>query len=601
MLLAQSVVWTVGLISIHSREYNGAMRFTALPLILLLIGATASEARQPVRAKQGMVVAQEPHAAEVGLRVLRSGGNATDAAIAVAMALAVTLPSAGNIGGGGFLLLRKADGSTAFIDFRERAPLRASADMYIGKDGKPTRDNLVGWRAPGVPGTVRGMELVHKKFGSKTWAELLQPAVDLAKNGFPVSYEFARSLETAGRAAANTQGTSALTAPGVLTQFPESNRIFLRSGKFYEPGETFLQPELASTLQRIQKLGAKDFYEGETAQRLAAEMSKNGGLISLEDLNSYRAVERAPLTGRYKGLDIVTAAPPSSGGVGLLHMLGILEGSGYEKGGQGAASELHWLAETMRRFYADRGQYLGDPDFVKMPMQGLLSKDYITRRRASINPGKATPSSEIAFGDPKFYESADTTHFSIVDAQGNAVAMTYTLNGGYGSGVTVPGLGMLLNNNMDNFAAQPGAATAYGLVQGEANSIQPGKRPVSSMTPAIVSKDGKLLLVIGAPGGTRITTAVMQALVNVVDFGMNVQDAIDAPRIHHQWMPDQIFAERGISPDTVAALRQRGHKVEISTVGALVVGIHVETDRQGRRWLAGAWDARNGQGKAAGW
>ena len=574
------------------------MRLTALLLLFALVAG----ARQPVRAKHGMVVAQEPNAADVGLKVLQSGGNAADAAIAVAFALAVTHPSAGNIGGGGFFVIRKADGSTAFIDFRERAPMRASRDMYIGKDGKLTRDNLVGWRAPGVPGTVRGMELIHQKFATKTWAELIQPAVDLAHKGFAVSWEFSESLKAAGREAPNTQGTSALTEGGVLTRFPESKRIFLRDGKFYDPGETFIQSELAATLERIQKNGANEFYEGETARRLASAMDKNGGLITAEDLQKYRAVERAPLTGRYKGLDIVTAAPPSSGGIGLLHMLGILEGTGFEKDGAGSASSFHWLAETMRRFYADRGQYLGDPDFVKNPLHGLLNREYIAKRRASIDPRKATPSSEIAQGDPGLYESADTTHFSIVDAQGNAVAVTYTLNGGFGSGVTVPGLGVLLNNNMDNFASQPGGANAYGLIQGEANAIQPGKRPVSSMTPSIVSKDGKLLIVIGAPGGTRITSAVMQAFLNVVDFGMNIQDAIDAPRIHHQWMPDQIFAERGVSPDTIAILRKFGHTVEAnSTVGARVVGIQVETDRQGNRRLAGGWDARGGEGKAAGW
>ncbi|MEO8028333.1 MAG: gamma-glutamyltransferase [Bryobacteraceae bacterium] len=574
------------------------MRWTAL----LLLIALSADARQPVRSQKGMVVAQEPHAADVGRDILRSGGNAVDAAIAVALALAVTLPSAGNIGGGGFLVLRKADGTSAFVDFRERAPMRASRDMYLGKDGKLTRDNLVGWRAPGVPGTVRGMELLRQKYGTKKWAELMQPAIDLAKKGFPVSYEFSNSLKSAGRMAPNTQGTSALTASGVLTRFPDSKRIFLRDGTYYEPGETFVQPDLARTLERIQKNGAKEFYEGETARILAAEMAKNGGLITAEDLKAYRAVERAPVTGRYRGMDIVTATPPSSGGIGMVHMLAMLEGTGYEKGGAGSAGELHWLAEVMRRFYADRGEYLGDPDFVKMPLRGLLSPAYIAKRRASIDPHKATPSAQLGHGDPSLYESGETTHFSIVDAQGNAVAMTYTLNGGYGSGVTVPGLGVLLNNNMDNFASQPGGANAYGLIQGEANAIQPGKRPVSSMSPTILSKDGKLLLVIGAPGGTRITTAVMQAILNVVDFGMNIQDAIDVPRIHHQWMPDQIFAERGISPDTVAVLRQMGHKVEAnSTVGALVVGIHVETDREGRRWLTGGWDARRGEGKASGW
>ncbi len=573
------------------------MRFVAL----LLVVTSAADARQPVRAQKGMVVAQEPNAADAGLKVLQSGGNAVDAAIATAMALAVTLPAAGNIGGGGFLVLRKADGRTAFVDFRERAPMAANRDMYLAKNGTLTRDNLVGWRAPGVPGTVRGMELVHKKFATKPWAELLRPAVELAERGFPVTYELANSLRRAGLGAMAPQGTSALTEPGLLAQFEESRRIFLRDSKYYEAGETFKQPDLALTLARIQRLGAKDFYEGATAKRFAAEMAKHGGLITEEDLKTYRAVERAPLTGRYKGTDIVTAAPPSSGGIGLLHMLGILEGSGYERGGQNSSAELHWLAETMRRFYSDRGQYLGDSDFVKMPMRGLLSKEYIAKRRAAIDPNRATPSTSIGFGDPNSYESGETTHFSIVDAEGNAVAVTYTLNGGYGSGVTVPGLGMLLNNNMDNFAGQPGAANAYGLIQGEANAIQPGKRPVSSMTPSIVSKDGKLLLVIGAPGGTRITSAVLQAFLNVVDFGMNIQDAIDAPRIHHQWMPDQIFAERTISPDTAANLRKLGHKVEYSSVGALIVGIHAETDPQGRKWLAGGWDARNGQGKAAGW
>lgn len=571
------------------------------PLALLLILALSADARQPVRARQAMVVAQEPYAAAVGLRVLKNGGNAVDAAIAVAFALAVTLPSAGNIGGGGFMVIRKADGSAAFIDFRERAPLKASRDMYL-KDGKLTIENLVGWRAAGVPGTVRGMELAGSKFGSKSWTELIQPAVELAAKGFPVSFAMSESLKSAGRMAPNTEGTSALTRSGVLAQFPDSRRIFLRDGKHFEPGEVLVQAELAATLKRIQKSGANEFYQGETARRMAAAMAKNGGLISLEDLKSYRAVEREPVKGTYKGYEIVTAPPPSSGGVGLLHMLGILEQTGYEKHGAGSAAALHYLAEAMRRFYADRGQYLGDPDFVKVPLRGLLNSDYIARRRASIQPDRATPSSELGHGDLSGYESLETTHYSVVDAAGNAVAVTYTLNGGFGSGVTVPGTGILLNNNMDNFASQVGGANAYGLIQGEANAIQPGKRPVSSMTPSIVSRDGKLVLVIGAPGGTRITTAVMQALLNVVDHKMNIQAAIDAPRIHHQWMPDQIFAERGLSPDTLDRLERMGHKVErASPVGALVVGIHVETDRLGRKWLAGGWDGRRGDGLAAGW
>ncbi len=568
---------------------------------LLVSLALLAQARQPVRARNGMVVAQEPHAADVGRKILAAGGNAADAAIATALALAVTLPAAGNLGGGGFLLLRKASGETLFLDFRERAPLAAKRNMYVGKDGKITRDNLVGWRAAGVPGTVRGMELLHKKFATKPWADLVAPAIALAAQGFPVSWEFADSLRAAGRPARNDQGLSTLTAGGVLAQFQESKRIFLRDGKFYEPGETFAQPDLARTLGRVQKNPA-DFYEGESAKRLAAEMAKHGGLISLEDLRSYKAVERAPLTGKYKGYDLLGAAPPASGGAGLLHILGILEGSGYEKDGTGSAKALHWQAEAMRRFYADRGQYFGDPDFVKVPLRGLLSPAYIAQRRASIDPRRATPSSQLGHGDPAPYESGDTTHFSVVDKDGNAIALTYTLNGGYGSGVTIPGLGVLMNNNMDNFAAQPGLANNYGLIQGDANAIAGGKRPVSSMTPTIVSRDGKLVLVIGAPGGTRITTGVTQAVLNVLDFGMNLQDAIDAPRIHHQWMPDQIFAERGHSPDTLALLEKMGHKIERNSGAvSLVVGIHVEMDREGRRWLAGAYDGRRGEGKASGW
>jgi gamma-glutamyltranspeptidase/glutathione hydrolase len=571
-------------------------------LAALLVSLTSIVgARQPVRARNGMVVAQEPHAADAGRRILAAGGNAADAAIATALALAVTLPSAGNLGGGGFLLLRKASGEALFLDFRERAPLAATRDMYVGPGGRITRDNLIGWRASGVPGTVRGLELLHKKFGTRPWAELAAPAVELAAKGFPVSWELADSLRAAGRPARNDQGLSTLTEGGVLAQFPESKRIFLRDGKFFAPGEIFTQPDLARTLARIQK-NAADFYEGESAKRLAAEMAKHGGLITLEDLRAYKAVERAPLRGAYKGYDILGAAPPASGGAGLLHILGILEGSGYERDGPNSAYALHWLAEAMRRFYADRGHYFGDPDFVKVPLRGLLSPEYIARRRASIDPRRATPSAQLGPGDPAPYESGETTHLSVVDKDGNAIALTYTLNGGYGSGVTIPGLGVLMNNNMDNFAAQPGLANNYGLIQGDANAIAAGKRPVSSMTPAIISRDGRLVLVIGAPGGTRITTGVAQAALNVLDFGMNLQDAIDAPRIHHQWMPDRIFAERGHSPDTLALLEKMGHQIERNSGAvSLVVGIHVETDREGRRWLAGAYDGRRGEGKASGW
>lgn len=549
-------------------------------LLTVLLLAAPVAARTPVHTRHAMVAAQEPNATDAGVAVLQSGGNAVDAAVAVAFALAVTHPTAGNLGGGGFLLVRMADGRTTFFDFREQAPARASHDMYLGANGEPTRDSLVGWRASGVPGTVRGLETAHSKFGRKAWAEDVAPSVQFASAGFPVSYSLARALASSKS----------------LPQFPESKRIFLKNGAFYETGETLKQPELAAVLARIAKLGAKDFYEGETARLLAAAMAANGGLITLDDLKSYRAVERKPLQGKYRGLDVITAPPPSAGGIGLLQMLGMLDGSGYEKSGAGSAAAIHYVAEAMRRYSADRSEYLGDPDFVKVPVSALLNPRYLAGLRASIDPGHATPSDKLRAGNLSGYESSETTHFSIVDAEGNAVAMTYTLNGGFGSGVTVPGLGFLMNNEMDDFAAKPGSPNLFGLVAGEVNSIAPGKRPLSSMTPAILLRDGKPYLVVGAPGGSRIPSGVLQVILNVVDFEMNIQDAIDAPRFHHQWKPDKLCAERGISPDTIALLKARGHAVEPNTAGVAVV----EAVLLNAGWLEGGTDGR-GNGKAAGY
>ena len=528
-----------------------------------------------------MVVAQEPIAADVGVAVLKAGGNAVDAAVAVGFALAVTYPFAGNLGGGGFMLVRLADGRTTFIDFREKAPGKSSHDMYLDADGKTTRDSLVGWRAPGVPGSARGFELAHQKYGKKDWAELVKPAVDLATKGFPVSYSMMTSLKSAR----------------LLAQFPESKRIFLKDGAFYDLDETIRQPDLGKTLDRIAKRGASDFYEGETARVIAAEMAKNHGLITLDDLKNYRAVERKPLEGDYKGYHIITAPPPSSGGLGILQMMGMLEHSGYEKTGAGSAASIHYVSEVMRRYYADRNEYLGDPDFVKNPLKSLLDPAYIRKRAASIDREHATPGNQISPGLPAGHESTETTHYSIVDKEGNAVAVTYTLNGGYGSGVTVPGIGVLMNNEMDDFAVKPGEANMFGLVQGEANSITPGKRPLSSMTPTIVLKDNKPFLVLGAPGGSRIITAVMQVILNVIDFGMNVQEAIDAPRFHHQWKPDRLELEKGFSPDTIALLKARGQNVEDNkpTVVARVEAILISGG-----WLQGGQDGR-GSGKAAGY
>ncbi|HEU5453264.1 MAG TPA: gamma-glutamyltransferase [Terriglobales bacterium] len=557
-----------------------------LLVVVLLIFALSALAREPVHGRSGMVVTQQPLATDVGVAVLKSGGNAVDAAVAVGFALAVVHPFAGNLGGGGFMLIRLADGRTTFIDFREAAPAKATHDMYLDAQGNPTQDSIYGWRASGVPGTVRGLELAHGRYGHKPWSELLKPAVDLATNGFPVSYWQMDSWKHYEKS---------------LSASPESKRIFLKDGAFYQWHETFRQPELARTLQRISAQGAKDFYEGETARLLADAMAKSGGLITLDDLRHYRAIERKPLEGDYKGYHIITSPPPSSGGVGILQMLAMLNGTGYEKFGPGSAGEYHDLAEVMRRYYADRNAYLGDPDFVQNPIAQLLDPAYIEKRRATILPDRATPTSEVSPGlggsVTARSEGANTTHYSIVDSEGNAVAVTYTLNNGYGSGVTVPGAGFLLNDEMDDFSAKPGTPNMFGLVQGERNAIAPGKRPLSSMVPTIVTKDGKPFLVLGAPGGSTIITAVLQVMLNVMDFGMNVQDAIDFPRVHHQWKPDRLDIERGISPDTIAALKKMGYDIQDAHP---VVLARVEAVEVKDGWLLGGHDGR-GTGSAAGY
>jgi gamma-glutamyltranspeptidase/glutathione hydrolase len=532
-----------------------------------------------------MVVSRERHASSIGLNVLASGGNAVDAAVAVGFALAVTHPSAGNIGGGGVMLLRAADGRTTFIDFRERAPLAASRNMYLDASGKTTEDSMIGYRAAAVPGTVRGLEYASRKFGTKSWAELVRPAAELAAKGFPLSYGQARGLQ------ANARG---------LSRFPESNRIFLKNGKFYEAGETFAQPELARTLDRIANLGARDFYEGETARLLARDMKEHGGLITLEDLQRYQVIEREPMKGEYRGYRILTAPPPSSGGVGILQMLGVLEGTGFEKAGAGSASAVHFMAETMRRYFADRSEHLGDPDFVKVPLTSLLNPSYIQKLRASIDPERATPSSRIQAAKFNARESNETTHYSVADGDGNIAIVTYTLNGGYGSKVTATGLGFLLNNEMDDFAPKPGEANMYGLIQGEANAIAPRKTPLSSMTPTIVLRDGKPFLVLGSPGGPTIINTVLEVLVNVMDFGMNVQDAVNWPRFHHQWLPDELRMEPGYSPDTIALLERRGYTVKRTDAqGRPYSQGEVAAIRFADGWMEGAADPRT-EGTAEG-
>ncbi|HEV8149243.1 MAG TPA: gamma-glutamyltransferase [Gemmatimonadales bacterium] len=534
--------------------------------------------RQPYQAKRAMVVSGEAHATDVGLDVLRSGGNAIDTAVAMGFVLSVT--HSGMCGlGGGYILARTGDGRSTFLDFREQAPIQSSRAMFLDSNGRLSADSVTGWRAAAVPGYVLGFDTAHREFGSKPWADLLQPAIDLARNGHPISYLRAQSLRSIVS----------------LLNDPESTRIFLNRGLYYEPGNVLIQADLAQTLERIARAGAKEFYHGDVAHRLADSMKANRGLIGLADLRNYHVSEHQPLQGRYRGYDVLTASGSSSGGVCLLQMLGMLEGSGYEKSGAGSAAVLHFLAEAMRRSFADRCESLGDPDFVQVPYETLLDRARLALLRASVDPDRATPSDQIRPGKSAVREGASTTHFGVVDAAGSAVAVTITLNTQYGSGVTVPGLGFLLNNNMDNFAANPGNANQYGLVQGEANAIQPGKRPAASMTPTIVLKDGKLFMVVGTPGGPTIANSVLQALVNVIDFGLNAQDAVNAPRIHHQWYPDRIFIEPGFSPGTIALLKGRGHEIELRESNN-----DVNMILAGEEWMQAGIDPRR-EGKAAGY
>ncbi len=517
----------------------------------------------------GMVVAQEPIAADVGLEILKNGGNAVDAAVAVGFALAVTHSSAGNLGGGGFMLVRLANGATTFLDFRECAPRKASRDMYLGPDGEPTRDSIFGWRSSGVPGSVSGFSAAHKKFGTKPWADLLAPAIKLARDGFVVSEPVAESLKSAEQ----------------LRQDPESKRIFLRDGDYYKPGDVLRQPELAETLDRIAQHGAREFYDGETAHRLAAAMTAHGGLITVDDLKAYKTIERKPLTGEYKGFQILTAPPPSAGGLGLLQIMGILTGTHYDSDGPNSTKAVHYEAEAMRRFYADRSEYMGDPDFYVVPVKPLLNPAYLAKRRSTIDPQHATPSDLVEPGLPKamnagitWYESTETTHYNVVDAHGNAVAVTYTLNNSYGNGITAPGLGFLLNDEMDDFVAKPGAPNMFGMVGGDANAIEPGKRPLSSMTPTIITKNGKLFMAVGAPGGSRITTGVTEVILDVIDFHMNPQSAVDLPRFHEQWKPDILYLQDGFPAATEDALKKMGYQVKptegVARVEAIVVKGH---------------------------
>ena len=501
--------------------------------------------RPPVRGTHGMVASVSEIASRVGIDVLERGGNAVDAAVAVGLALAVVWPSAGNLGGGGFMLVRLADGRTTAIDYREVAPAAAHHDVYLRGDGRPdSAASLYGPRASGVPGTVAGLAYARERYGTRPWAELVEPARHLAHGGFKVGRELSVSL---GRDSAN------------LARFAATGRIFLRDGRLYEEGEVFRQPELAATLGRIAR-DPGDFYRGHTATLIVSSMKDAGGWITAEDLAAYQVVERVPLRGSYRGVEIVTMPPPSSGGVVLLEMLHMLERYDLKAMGAGSSRALHLMIEAMRRAYADRAEFLGDPDFVAVPVAALTAPDYADRRAATISTTSASPSRTVGHGEPAPREGQETTHFTIVDRWGSVVANTYTLNDSYGSRYVVAGAGFLMNNEMDDFAAKPGTANLYGLVQGEANAIQPRKRPLSSMTPTLVLRDGRLWFALGSPGGGTIINTVLQVILNVVDHGMDLQQAVDAPRIHHQWLPDSIDWEPyGISPDGRAALEGMGH------------------------------------------
>jgi gamma-glutamyltranspeptidase/glutathione hydrolase len=508
--------------------------------------------RQPVFAAGGMVASQEALATRIGVEVLEQGGNAVDAAVAVGFALAVTLPLGGNIGGGGFMVLHRDDRNmTTSIDFRETAPASMTKDVYLNEKGeadlKRSQDTGLG---VGVPGTVAGMALALEKYGSGkfTLAKLLSPSIQLAADGFLVGDGLAFSLKQ---------------AENRLKRFPSSAAIFLGpEGATLPRGANLEQLDLALTLGRIAKEGPSAFYEGEIGQKLVQAVNGAGGRWTLDDLKGYRAVEREVIRGSYRGHEIVSMPPPSSGGVHLVQILNILEGFDLKAAGAGSADAIHLFAEACKLAYADRSEYLGDPDFVSVPVKGLTSKRYAEALRAQIDPEKARPGSTIKPGRPQPYESDQTTHYSVMDRDGNAVAVTYTLNFLYGLGLVAEGTGVLLNNELDDFAAKPGVPNIYGLVGGDANAPGPGKRPLSSMSPTLVFKDGKPLMVTGSPGGSRIITTVLQVIMNVIDHGMNVAEATEAPRVHHQWLPDELRIERGLSPDTVKLLRAKGHKVE---------------------------------------
>ncbi|ECE6397144.1 gamma-glutamyltransferase [Salmonella enterica subsp. salamae] len=538
----------------------------------------------PVRATQGMVASVDAMATQVGVDILKQGGNAVDAAVAVGYALAVTHPQAGNLGGGGFMLLRTKDGATTAIDFREMAPAGATRDMFLDEQGNPdSKKSLTSPLASGTPGTVAGLSLALEKYGSLPLNSVVRPAIKLAQEGFIVNDALANDLKTYGSE--------------VLPHHENSKAIFWKDGEPLKKGDKLVQQDLANSLTMIAENGPDAFYKGEIARQIAQQMQQNGGLITTDDLAAYQAVERTPVSGEYRGYQIFSMPPPSSGGIHIVQILNILENFDMKKYGFGSADAIQIMAEAEKYAYADRSEYLGDPDFVNVPWQALTSKAYAKSIAGQIDINKAKPSSEIRPGKLAPYESDQTTHFSVVDKDGNAVAVTYTLNTTFGTGIVAGNTGILLNNQMDDFSAKPGVPNVYGLVGGEANAVGPKKRPLSSMSPTIVVKDGKTWLVTGSPGGSRIITTVLQMVVNTIDFGMNVAEATNAPRFHHQWLPDELRVEKGFSPDTLKLLEQKGQKVALKEAMGSTQSIMVGPDGE----LYGASDPRSVDDLTAGY
>jgi gamma-glutamyltranspeptidase/glutathione hydrolase len=559
---------------------------------LVSVSAANAASATPVAAEKGMVVSAQHLATKVGVDILKRGGNAIDAAIAVGYALAVVYPAAGNLGGGGFMTIRFADGRKTFLDFRERAPRAASRDMYLDKDGKVINGlSTIGWLAVGVPGTVSGLEYARKKYATMTRAALIEPAIELAEDGFTLD-----------------QGDVDMLASATedLRRFPVTTEIFLNKGQPFVAGQRLVQSDLAETLRLIRKRGADGFYGGKTAAAIVKASRAGGGVIDSEDLNRYKTRELAPTECDYRAYHVISAPPPSSGGIAICEMLNILEAYPLSELGWGSAQALHYEIEAMRHAYVDRNSFLGDPDFSSIPVRQLIDKTYAAKVRDAVKPDKAGISSE--FGkDASPHEGSNTTHFSIIDVNGNAVSMTYTLNDWFGAKVVASGTGVLMNDEMDDFTPNAGATNTYGFVEAEANAIAPGKTPRSSMSPTIITKDGKPVLILGTPGGSRIITTVLQTILNAVDFRMNIQEAVDAPRIHHQWLPDVTKIEPyALSPDTRRVLEKMGYRFEDSPpanhVAAIMVGApSLEGKPVGRNRFYGANDPRGGTGLALGY